>query len=76
MSKTQTTKAAEMLLEYAELLEKEVLELRAKACDKAAKARSIRKLIPAEQIQEVVDQQEADEAWSLEGLPNLMKKVN
>lgn len=74
MDKVKSTKSAEYLLEFAQLLEKEVLDLRAVACEKAAKARSIRKLIPEEQLQEVEEQKEADEAWSMgNGLIDIIK---
>lgn len=68
---TKTTKAAELLLEYKQHLETQVLELRARACELAAKAREIGKLIPAEQVQEVEEQKEANEAWSFSNMPQL-----
>ncbi len=76
MTNTKTTKAAEMLLEYRKHLDEQVLKLRAQACELAAKSRVISKLISAEQVQEVEEQKEADEAWSLEGVVDLIKKAN
>lgn len=72
MTKINTTKSAELLLEYQRLLDAQVLELRAKACELAAKSREIAKLIPVEQIQEVAEQAEADVAWSMKGV-NVLK---
>lgn len=73
---TKTTRAAELLLEYKNYCESRVIELRKEACDWAQKARDIAKLIPAEQIQEVEEQKEADEHWSLSnnGLIDLLNK--
>jgi hypothetical protein len=62
-----STQSAEFLIEFAELLEKEVLDLRALACEKAAKARAVRELIPLEQVQAVQEQKDANQAWSLNG---------
>ena len=64
-AKVNTTRGAELLLEYKQKLEAEVLDLRAKACVLAAKVREIEKLIPNEQVQEIADQHEADAAWSM-----------
>lgn len=63
-SKVNTTRGAELLIEYKQQLEAQVLELRAKACVLAAKVREIEKLIPAEQVQDIVDQHDADASWS------------
>lgn len=76
MTDVNTTKQGALLLEYKKLLDDKILALRAEARELAAKSREISKLIPAEQIQEVAEQAEADEAWSLEGVIDLMKKAN
>lgn len=72
-----STKSIELLLEYQQVLEKEILELRAQACEKAAKVRLIKKSISDEQKQLVDDQQQADKSWSLnQNGVNLMSLVN
>lgn len=73
---TKTTKAAELLLEYKAYCETKVATLRKEACEWAQKARDIAKLIPEEQIKEVEEQKAADDAWSGDGLMDLIKKVN
>ena len=73
---TKTTKAAELLLEYKKYLDERILKLRQEACELAAKSRAIAKLIPEEQVEEVEEQQEADEAWNMDGIADLMKKAN
>lgn len=60
-----TTRSAALLLEYKQMCDDKVIELRKEACEWAAKAREIEKLIPEEMIQEVAEQKQADDHWSM-----------
>lgn len=76
MPKPLTVDSVEMLLEYQKILEREVLELRALACEKAEKVRKIKRTITTEQMAEVEEKKTMEDAWSGKLQPHLKPQNN
>ncbi len=71
-NKMDNTAATQILIDYQQSLSQKVLELRAEACRLAAIARSISSTISEQDIKELKEHLELEQAYSLKGISNLL----
>lgn len=64
----ENIEAVRILVNYKDKLEKDILDLRAKACEKAAIKRNIEKVLSSDDIKQLEEWDQLQSAYSIKGI--------